>query len=130
MRLLEDAVGERDDQHLARRMSRLLPNVARAPLLAVAERRGGDRLFKALAAVSLVAGLAFGGFRILMKRIFPDRVFDRPDDREIISLHLGDTLWLTPQDIGTCVNLYDYIHAVRAGRLEAVWRVAARGQYR
>jgi hypothetical protein len=42
--------------------------------------------------VSLVAGLAFGGFRILMKRLFPDRVFDRPDDREIISLHLGDTL--------------------------------------
>jgi D-serine deaminase-like pyridoxal phosphate-dependent protein len=45
-------------------------------------------------------------------------------------LHLGETLWLTPQDIGTCVNLYDYIHAVREGRLEAVWRVAARGQYR
>jgi hypothetical protein len=42
--------------------------------------------------VSIVAGLAFGGFRILMKRIFPDRVFDRPDDREIISLHLGETL--------------------------------------
>jgi len=42
--------------------------------------------------VSLVAGLAFGGLRILMKRIFPDRVFDRPDDMEIISLHLGDTL--------------------------------------
>ncbi len=42
--------------------------------------------------VSLVAGLAFGGFRILMKRFFPDRVFDRPDDREIISLHLGETL--------------------------------------
>jgi len=42
--------------------------------------------------VSLVAGLAFGGFRILMKRIFPDRVFDRPDDMEIISLHLGETL--------------------------------------
>ena len=42
--------------------------------------------------LSLVAGLAFGGFRILMKRLFPDRVFDRPDDREIISLHLGDTL--------------------------------------
>jgi hypothetical protein len=42
--------------------------------------------------VSLVAGFAFGGFRILMKRIFPDRVFDRPDDMEIISLHLGETL--------------------------------------
>jgi hypothetical protein len=42
--------------------------------------------------LSLVAGLAFGGFRIIMKRIFPDRVFDRPEDRELISLHLGDTL--------------------------------------
>ncbi|HWZ82830.1 MAG TPA: DUF6599 family protein [Terriglobales bacterium] len=42
--------------------------------------------------VSLVAGLAFGGFRIVMKRLFPDRVFDRPEDRELISLHLGDTL--------------------------------------
>jgi hypothetical protein len=42
--------------------------------------------------VSLVAGLAFGGFRIVMKRLFPDRVFDKPEDRELISLHLGDTL--------------------------------------
>ena len=39
---------------------------------------------------SLVAGLAFGGLRILMKRLFPDRVFDRPEDLEIISLHLGE----------------------------------------
>jgi D-serine deaminase-like pyridoxal phosphate-dependent protein len=46
------------------------------------------------------------------------------------TLRLGDTFWLTPYDLGTCVNLYDYIHAVRDGRLEAVWRVAARGQYR
>jgi Family of unknown function (DUF6599) len=38
---------------------------------------------------AMVAGLAFGGFRILMKRVFPDRVFDRPEDVEIISLHLG-----------------------------------------
>jgi hypothetical protein len=42
--------------------------------------------------VSVVAGIAFGGIRILLKRIFPDRVFDRPEDREIISLHLGETL--------------------------------------
>jgi hypothetical protein len=40
--------------------------------------------------LSLVAGLAFGGLRILMKRLFPNRVFDRPEDMEIISLHLGD----------------------------------------
>ena len=43
---------------------------------------------------------------------------------------LGDKVGLTPWDIGTCVNLYDYIHAVRDGKLEVVWKVAARGQYR
>ena len=46
------------------------------------------------------------------------------------SFDLGDKMWLVPWDIGTCVNLHDYIHAVRDGRLEAVWDVAARGQYR
>jgi len=45
------------------------------------------------------------------------------------SLDLGDKLWLVPWDIGTCANLYDYIHAARGGRLEAVWQVAARGRY-
>jgi len=25
-----------------------------------------------------------------MKRLFPNRVFDRPEDMEIIGLHLGD----------------------------------------
>ena len=40
--------------------------------------------------LSLVAGIAFGGFRILMKRLFPDRVFDRPEEMEFISLHLDE----------------------------------------
>jgi hypothetical protein len=40
--------------------------------------------------LSLVAGLGFGGLRILLKRLFPNRVFDRPEDMEFISLHLGD----------------------------------------
>jgi D-serine deaminase-like pyridoxal phosphate-dependent protein len=43
---------------------------------------------------------------------------------------LADKIWLTPWDIGTCVNLYDYIHAVRDGQLEVIWDVAARGRYR
>jgi D-serine deaminase-like pyridoxal phosphate-dependent protein len=43
---------------------------------------------------------------------------------------VGDKVWLTPWDIGTCVNLYDYIHAVRDGALEVVWDIAARGRYR
>ncbi len=39
---------------------------------------------------SLVGGLAFGGFRVLIKRFYPDRVFDRPEEMEIISLHLDE----------------------------------------
>ena len=52
-----------------------------------------------------------------------------PDDVKS-TLMLADKVWLTPWDIGTCANLYDYIHAVRDGKLEVVWAVAARGQYR
>jgi hypothetical protein len=40
--------------------------------------------------ISLVAGIAFGGFRILMKRFYPDTVFDRSKDVEIIRLHLTE----------------------------------------
>ncbi len=40
--------------------------------------------------LSLVAGIAFGGLRVLVKRLFPDSVFDRPETMEIISLHLED----------------------------------------
>jgi hypothetical protein len=38
--------------------------------------------------LALVAGIAFGGIRILLKRMFPDRVFDRSDDVDIIELNL------------------------------------------
>jgi len=46
------------------------------------------------------------------------------------TLQLGAQCWLTPYDLGTCINLYDYVHVARHDHLEAVWRVAARGQYR
>jgi hypothetical protein len=46
--------------------------------------------------LSLVAGLGFGGLRILLKRLFPNRVFDRPEDMEIISLHLDDQRRIGP----------------------------------
>jgi hypothetical protein len=42
--------------------------------------------------LAVVAGFAFGGFRILMKRWFPDKVFDRPEQMEFISLHLAETI--------------------------------------
>ncbi len=40
--------------------------------------------------LALVAGVAFGGLRLLVKRFFPDSVFDRREAMEIISLHLED----------------------------------------
>jgi len=45
-----------------------------------------------LGVLAIVAGVAFGGFRILMKRWFPERVFDRPEQMEFISLHLSETV--------------------------------------
>jgi hypothetical protein len=44
-----------------------------------------------LAGLAIVAGVAFGGFRILMKRWYPDKIFDRPGQMEFISLHLTET---------------------------------------
>ncbi len=40
--------------------------------------------------LALVAGIAFGGLRVLVKRFFPDSVFDRREAMEIISLHLEE----------------------------------------
>ena len=40
--------------------------------------------------LALVAGVAFGGLRLLIKRFFPDSVFDRREAMEFISLHLED----------------------------------------
>lgn len=40
--------------------------------------------------LGLVAGIVFGGFRVGVKRLFPGRVFDRPEQMEIIALHLSD----------------------------------------
>lgn len=38
--------------------------------------------------VGIILGLAFGGVRVVAKKLFPDRVFDRPEDVEIIRLNL------------------------------------------
>jgi hypothetical protein len=41
-------------------------------------------------AISLAAGVAFGGARVLMRRYFPGRVFGRADQTEFISLDLSE----------------------------------------
>jgi hypothetical protein len=40
--------------------------------------------------ISFVFGVFFGGIRLALKRVFPNRVFDRPEDVEIIQLHLRE----------------------------------------
>lgn len=47
-----------------------------------------------------------------------------------LGLGLGDRIWFIPRDIAGCVNVHDYMHATRDGRLEAVWELPARGRYR
>jgi hypothetical protein len=41
-------------------------------------------------AISLAAGVAFGGARVLLRRYFPGRVFGRADQTEFISLDLSE----------------------------------------
>jgi len=45
-----------------------------------------------LGAIAIVAGIGFGGIRILVKRFFPNKVFDRPEHMEFISLHLAEKM--------------------------------------
>ena len=47
-------------------------------------------------AISLAAGVAFGGARVLLRRYFPGAVFGRSDQAEFISLHLGETAQGSP----------------------------------
>jgi len=34
-------------------------------------------------------GIAFGGLRVIIKRLFPGKVFDRPQDIEVLQLGLS-----------------------------------------
>jgi hypothetical protein len=43
-----------------------------------------------LVGLMLVAGLAFGGIRIYLRRLFPERLFARADQEDFISLNLSD----------------------------------------
>jgi hypothetical protein len=54
-----------------------------------------------LAGLAVVAGVAFGGIRILLKRWYPDKVFDRPEQMEFISLRLTETVVKGASQTGT-----------------------------
>jgi hypothetical protein len=46
-------------------------------------------LIAIITGLAIVAGFAFGGVRIILKRLFPNRVFDCSEDIEIIRLDIG-----------------------------------------
>ena len=54
--------------------------------------------------LSVVTGVAFGGFRVVVKRLFPNKVFDRPDQLEFIALHLSDPVQ-KPGDSGVSSSI-------------------------
>jgi hypothetical protein len=39
--------------------------------------------------LATIAGIAFGGFRVLIKHWLPGKVFDRPQDIEVLQLGLS-----------------------------------------
>lgn len=45
-------------------------------------------LIGVILAFALVIGIAFGGVRIVLKRLYPERFFDRPEDANVITLNL------------------------------------------
>ena len=49
---------------------------------------------------SIVFGIVFGGFRVLMKRLYPDRVFDRPEHVQITRLNLDSPAETGPPRTG------------------------------
>jgi len=43
----------------------------------------------AFCGIAIAVGIAFGGVRVLTKRFFPGKVFDRPEDMEVLQLGLS-----------------------------------------
>ena len=41
----------------------------------------------------------------------------------------GEKAWLAPYELAACVNQYDYIRAVRGGKLTGFWPLTARGRF-
>jgi hypothetical protein len=64
----------------------------------------GGLLFNAIvlcgivAGLAVVAGIAFGGLRVLVKRLFPDSVFNRREATEFISLRIEEEVRRVPRE--------------------------------
>jgi D-serine deaminase-like pyridoxal phosphate-dependent protein len=82
------------------------------------------------------AGLKASSVDSGMPRVWnrPDLKFIKASDEHGVltmddpaQLKLGDVLWLVPGHCDPTVNLYDELIGVRAGRVESIWPISARG---
>lgn len=51
------------------------------------------------------------------------------DNVPLDGIKSGDKAWLVPYNISLCFNQYDYVRAVRDGKLEGYWSIAGRGRF-
>ncbi len=51
---------------------------------------GAILLTAILCGLAVLFSIGFGGFRIVVQRLFPNKVFDRPEHLEIIAMHLSE----------------------------------------
>ena len=51
------------------------------------------------------------------------------EDVPLDGIKSGDKAWLVPFNLGLCFNQYDYVRAVRDGKLEGYWSIAGRGRF-
>ena len=51
------------------------------------------------------------------------------EDVPLDGIKSGDKAWLVPFNLGLCFNQYDYVRAVRGGKLEGYWSIAGRGRF-
>jgi hypothetical protein len=65
---------------------------------------GAILLTAILCGLAVLFSIGFGGFRILVQRLFPNKVFDRPERLEIIAMHLSDPA-KKPSDSGVSPSI-------------------------
>ncbi len=87
---------------------------------------------KAIVDAGLKASSVDSGMPVVWNR--PELKFMKASDEhgvlavaENAQLDLGDVLWLVPGHCDPTVNLYDELIGVRAGRVESIWPISARG---
>ena len=112
-------------------------DVAASILATVISRPGPERaiLDAGAKAIGLGASPLSDGYGF--HRHGPERLYKINDEHGYLDVSespappkVGDKLAIIPPRICTCINYHDWLYIVRDGRVEDVWRIAARGTIR